>query len=294
MSAAGEAIEALFKDRIDDHLAELAHHYSRSANTRKAVEYLFRAGSQAVAPFRFLRSGHPAFQCFGVPQASARRHRTGAHRSWQCNPVLAPSHWRGKRLGGAGTGACVCDERASCARKSATRPSPSLSLFEQWLTRWWKLELHEGYGARRRASGHGRGRERPNDAPVRRTGRAALSCFELGDLVSANEHLEKSLAVFDLRQPLPDPQVELRRVGFARPPVLWPVPTWLSRSCLGEIARDAGGGSAVFHSSNFGCGFLPCGAIQLAPWGRLSRAKARRRGDSARRSDSDSRSSFGH
>ena len=49
----GEAIEALFKERIDDHLAELAHHYSRSANTRKAVEYLFRAGSQAAARFAF-------------------------------------------------------------------------------------------------------------------------------------------------------------------------------------------------------------------------------------------------
>src|SRR5260370_24588003 len=44
----GEAIEALFKDRIDDHLADLAHHYSRSANTRKAVEYLFRAASRAA------------------------------------------------------------------------------------------------------------------------------------------------------------------------------------------------------------------------------------------------------
>jgi predicted ATPase len=49
----GEAIEALFKERIDDHLAELAHHYSHSANTRKAVEYLFRAGRQAAA-----RSAH--------------------------------------------------------------------------------------------------------------------------------------------------------------------------------------------------------------------------------------------
>jgi hypothetical protein len=45
----GEAIEVLFEDRIDDHLTELAHHYSRTANTRKAVEYLFRAGRQAAA-----------------------------------------------------------------------------------------------------------------------------------------------------------------------------------------------------------------------------------------------------
>ena len=49
----GEAIEALFKERIDDHLAELALHYSRSANTRKAVEYMYRAGSQAA-----VRSAH--------------------------------------------------------------------------------------------------------------------------------------------------------------------------------------------------------------------------------------------
>ena len=45
----GEAIEELFKDRIDDHLTELAHHYSRSVNSRKATEYLFRAGRQAAA-----------------------------------------------------------------------------------------------------------------------------------------------------------------------------------------------------------------------------------------------------
>jgi predicted ATPase len=48
---AGEAIEALFKDRIGDHLAGLAHHYSRTANMPKAVEYLVRAGSEAAARF---------------------------------------------------------------------------------------------------------------------------------------------------------------------------------------------------------------------------------------------------
>jgi tetratricopeptide (TPR) repeat protein len=37
--------------------------------------------------------------------------------------------------------------------------------------------------------------------------------LERGDLVSANEHLERSLAVYDLRQSLPDKQTELRRVG---------------------------------------------------------------------------------
>src|SRR5712692_5133811 len=45
---AAQAIEALFHSRLDDHYSELAHHYSRSANTPKAVEYLQLAGQQAV------------------------------------------------------------------------------------------------------------------------------------------------------------------------------------------------------------------------------------------------------
>jgi class 3 adenylate cyclase/tetratricopeptide (TPR) repeat protein len=44
----GAAIEGLASIQIDDHLAELAHHYGRSANTEKAVDYLDRAGLQAM------------------------------------------------------------------------------------------------------------------------------------------------------------------------------------------------------------------------------------------------------
>jgi predicted ATPase len=43
-----QAIEALFHSQLDDHYGELAHHYSRSGNTLKAVEYLSLAGQQAV------------------------------------------------------------------------------------------------------------------------------------------------------------------------------------------------------------------------------------------------------
>ena len=43
------AIEGLYPASLDDHLADLAHHYSRSANQAKAVEYLRLAGMQAMA-----------------------------------------------------------------------------------------------------------------------------------------------------------------------------------------------------------------------------------------------------
>jgi predicted ATPase len=44
----GGAIETVFAENLEDHLAELAHHYSRSANRAKALEFLHRAGEQAI------------------------------------------------------------------------------------------------------------------------------------------------------------------------------------------------------------------------------------------------------
>ena len=44
----GQAIEGLYRTSVGDHYSELAHHYSRSGNTQKAVEYLGLAGQQAM------------------------------------------------------------------------------------------------------------------------------------------------------------------------------------------------------------------------------------------------------
>jgi predicted ATPase len=46
--SAGAAIEALYASRLDDHLEEVARHYSRTDNAYKAVEYLSLAGAQAL------------------------------------------------------------------------------------------------------------------------------------------------------------------------------------------------------------------------------------------------------
>jgi predicted ATPase len=43
-----QAIEALYHANLDDHYSDLAHHYSRSGNAAKAVEYLSLAGQQAA------------------------------------------------------------------------------------------------------------------------------------------------------------------------------------------------------------------------------------------------------
>jgi predicted ATPase/class 3 adenylate cyclase len=43
-----QAIEILYRVTLDDHYSELAHHYTRSGNTEKAIEYLHLAGQQAA------------------------------------------------------------------------------------------------------------------------------------------------------------------------------------------------------------------------------------------------------
>jgi hypothetical protein len=44
----GAALETLYANSIEDHLDELAHHYSRSGNVPKALEYHERAGRRAL------------------------------------------------------------------------------------------------------------------------------------------------------------------------------------------------------------------------------------------------------
>jgi predicted ATPase len=41
-------METLYRANLDEHYSELAHHYTRSGKTEKAIEYLHLAGQQAV------------------------------------------------------------------------------------------------------------------------------------------------------------------------------------------------------------------------------------------------------
>ena len=45
---AAKAIEKIYRYKLDDRYSELAHHYSRSGNTQKAIDYLQLAGQQAA------------------------------------------------------------------------------------------------------------------------------------------------------------------------------------------------------------------------------------------------------
>ena len=44
----GEGIESLYREQLEEHLEELAYHYSKSDDVHKAVEYLLKAGGKAT------------------------------------------------------------------------------------------------------------------------------------------------------------------------------------------------------------------------------------------------------
>ena len=67
------AMESLFADWLDDYLKDLAHHYRRSNNTVKAIEYLRRAGEQAGSASLLRRSYRATQQRAGVPRKTGRR-----------------------------------------------------------------------------------------------------------------------------------------------------------------------------------------------------------------------------
>jgi predicted ATPase len=195
----GEAIEALFKDRIDRHLADLAHHYSRSANTRKAVEYLFRAGRQAEARFAYseaiTRLSSALEFLKQLPDTTERTREELSVRS-----VLWRSLSNGKGWAAAELEPVYARARELCAQLS----DPALAfrvLHGQWLMRWWKRELHDALEFADELLAAAKDVKDPAMLMVANFARG-VSLLELGELVSANEHQEKALAVFDLRQPL--------------------------------------------------------------------------------------------
>jgi tetratricopeptide (TPR) repeat protein len=204
----GEAIEELFKDRIDDHLAELAHHYGRSANTRKAVEYLFRAGSQAATSFAYseavIRLSSALEFLKQLPDDAER-----ARQELSVQSVLGRSLALVKGWAAAELEPVYARARELCARVR----DPALtfrSLYGEWLMRWWKLEVHT---ALELADELLAAAEDAKDPAMLLSGNFArgVILLLLGELVSANEYQEKALAVFDLRQSLPV-ELELRRV----------------------------------------------------------------------------------
>ncbi len=108
-----EAIAAIFEGRLEEHLSELAHHYSHSRNTRKAIEYSQLAGERAVqlsANAEAIRHLTTALKLLETLPDSLRAHRARAR------PADRPSRFR-------------CSPRRDTQRPKWKTPTPALESF---------------------------------------------------------------------------------------------------------------------------------------------------------------------
>ena len=69
---AAQAIEEVYRYKLDDRYSELAHHYSRSGNTQKAVDYLQLGWATGSATVGTSGSHHTPDRCHGVTRISSR------------------------------------------------------------------------------------------------------------------------------------------------------------------------------------------------------------------------------
>src|SRR5262245_22611244 len=101
-------------------------------------------------------------------------------------------------------------EHANCAAQIRDPVLAFPPIYGQWRMRWWKLELHTALELADEILALAEEVKDPAMLLVGNTARGT-TLFFLGEPVSANECLERALAVFRLNQPLPE-ELEARRL----------------------------------------------------------------------------------
>ena len=197
---AGFALESMFATQVEDHLDELAHHYSRSDNVEKAVEYLGRAGQQAAQRSAYadaIRSLNGAIDLLRrLPESPERIQRESLLQLALGSALVAVK----------GFAAPEAERAYTRARELCERLGDPLELFSALLGLWGthliRGELQKAYELaeqfRRRAqSGH-------DLVPLMyaQMQRGNTSYF-MGEFLSARERLENAITLYDTERHRP-------------------------------------------------------------------------------------------
>ena len=192
----GQAIEQLFHDRLEEHYDELAHHYQRSGNTEKAIEYLQKAGQQAVE-----RSAN----------AEAVTHLTTALELLKTLPDT-PERTQQELTVQIALGALLFTIKGGAAPEVAHVYTRAHELCQQLgetpqflpvLRGLWNIYLIQGELQTACELGEqvlelAQGVQDPTPLPEAYRARGT-TLFLLGEVVLAREHLEQSVALYDLQ-----------------------------------------------------------------------------------------------
>jgi class 3 adenylate cyclase/predicted ATPase len=191
---AGRALESLFAEQLDDHLTQLAHHYSHSDNIEKAVEYLGRAGQQALR-----RSAYAdAISDLNAAIDLLRRLPDGPeriHREMDLQLALGSAS-----IPVRGWAALEVEQSYTRARELCEQLGDPPELFPTlmglWMVYFIRAELRTAYELGEQLLQRAQEARRP---ALLLPAHLALgdTLFNMGELLLANEHLEMAISVYD-------------------------------------------------------------------------------------------------
>jgi len=190
---AGQALESIFAGQVDDHLTQLAHHYSHSDNIDKAVEYLGRAGQQALQ-----RSAHA--DAIGNLSAAINLLQKLPDSPERIRRELLLQLALGAALSSRGFAAPEVERAYTSARELGERlgdpPGLFLALYGMWVIHLVRAELPKAYELAEQLLRRAR---RLSDRTLLLLGDYALGhvWFHMGEFLLASEHLENAITLYD-------------------------------------------------------------------------------------------------
>ena len=189
----GQAIEALFPSRLAEHYGALAHHYSRSGNAGKAVEYLQRAGQQAVQRSAYAEAISHVTTALDLlrtlPDTIER-----AQQELVLQTTLAQS-WRATK----GIASPEVERAATRARKLCKQVGETRQLFPVLLMLEGVYRLRAEVATARELGEQLLRLAQHTQEPVLLAEAHAtlgMTLYTLGELVSARAHLEQVMAIY--------------------------------------------------------------------------------------------------
>ena len=190
----GQALESMFAEQLDDHLDELARHYGRTDNVTKAVEYLGRAGQQALRRSAYADAIGSLSAAIGLlqklPENPERVQRELRLQLALSQVVIAVKGWSVPDVERALTRA-----RELCERVGET-PELFQALGGLWGVHLMRGELRIAYELaeqflRRAQSAH------DPVSPAYAQLQLGTALFRMGDLRLAREHFEIGIRLYD-------------------------------------------------------------------------------------------------
>jgi class 3 adenylate cyclase/predicted ATPase len=192
-----QALESMFADQLDDHLSQLAHHYSHSDNVDKAVEFLARAGQQALqrsAYVEAISSLNAAIELLRRVSDSLERSQRELDLQVILGPILiATKGWAAPEVEQVYIRAQeLCQQGREIAQIFPV-------LWGLWVFYLVREELQKAYELGEQLFTLA---ERAQDPALllETCGALGYNLYSQGDFSSARVHLEQGAALYDLQQ----------------------------------------------------------------------------------------------